>query len=218
MLGGTVEECVGARQASGRIGSLVVKPAGTVHRNRFGAAGAILLSIANAPASLFDRLGWGWLDDTGHAPAAIRASIALRDGDPFGMAEEAGWQILSATGETGPTPARGAAPLWLSNVRDLVATARARPSISGLANAIGVHPVYLTRAFRQRYGCSISRFIRRLRVQRAADLLAGTDLQVSAIAAQFDFADQSHFCRTFRAEMGVSPSLYRSVTRPAKAA
>jgi AraC family transcriptional regulator len=213
VLAGSVEEHVGVRLAQGRIGSLVVKPPGTVHRNLFGSAGAILLSIANAPPALFDRLGWRWLDSARHTPAAMRASIALLEGDPFGEAQEAAWQILSAADDAEPTPVRIQCPLWLSSVRDSIADARARPSVSGIANAMGIHPVYLTRAFRKRYGCSISQFIRRLRVQRGADLLARTDLQISAIAAEFGFADQSHFCRAFRAEMGVAPSIYRSVMR-----
>ena len=214
VLGGAVEEQAGGRQASGRIGAMTVKPAGTVHRNRFGAAGAILLSIGDAPRRPLDRLGWMWREQSGQAPAGLAAALALRDGDPFGAAQEAAWQILASAGDEGrPGRASPAAP-WLSRVRDRVAATRGRPSIGALARSEGVHPVYLTRLFHLSYGCSISRFIRRLRVQRGADLLARTDLQVSAIAADLDFADQSHFCRTFRAEMGVSPSAYRSVVRP----
>lgn len=213
---GSVGESAGGRDAEGRIGSLVVKPAGTMHRNRFGSAGAVLLSIADAPSCLFDRLGWTWFEDSGQAPAALKAAIALRAGDPFGAAQESAWRMLAATGLGGPAPSRATAAPWLAKVKDQVAGAGARPSISRLANAAGVHPVYLTRMFRKSFGCSISGFIRRLRVQRGADLLARTDLQVSAIAAELGFADQSHFCRAFRAEIGVAPSVYRSAMRPAR--
>ena len=215
VLGGTVEEQAAGRQASGRIGAMTIKPAGIMHRNRFGSSGAILLSIGAAPRRLLDRLGWMWREESGQAPAALAAARALRDGDRFGAAEEAAWRILASAEAARPAGRPAPAALWLSRVRDQVAAARRRPSIGALARSEGVHPVYLTRMFHLSYGCSISRFIRRLRVQRGADLLARTDLQVSAIAADLDFADQSHFCRTFRAEMGVSPSVYRSVVRPA---
>ena len=74
-----------------------------------------------------------------------------------------------------------------------------------------MHPVALARAFRRTHGCSITAFRRRVRVRRAAELLvAGASLV--DVALESGFADQSHFCRIFRTEMGVTPSAFRAMT------
>jgi AraC family transcriptional regulator len=213
VLGGAVEEQVGADEARARIGDVVVKPPGVVHRNRFGPAGAMLLSIADIPAPLFQDRGWRWFEGLGLARRAARAAAAMRDADPDGAAEDIAWDVLEEAGAVTPAASAGAAPSWLSKLRDQVASETGRPSVTGLARAAGVHPVYLTRLFRKAYGRSISGFVRKLRAERAADLLAQTDLAVSAIAAQLGFADQSHLCRTFRAEIGLAPSAYRALIR-----
>jgi AraC family transcriptional regulator len=212
VVGGKVAERVGETEALGRIGDLVTKPPGVRHSNRFGASGALLIAIAEPPACAFDR-GWRWCGGAGSGRRAIAAAVALRQGDPFGAAQEAAWELLDCA-RAGERPVRGRGiPRWLADVRDRVAGDPGRPSVARLAEQAGVHPVYLTRAFRAAFGCSISGFIRRLRSERAADLLARRGPGIGAIAAMLGFADQSHFCRTFRAELGVSPSAYRALVR-----
>jgi AraC family transcriptional regulator len=214
VIGGAVEERVGGREAHGRIGDVVVKPAGLVHRNRFGPQGALLVSIAGAPRSAFAR-GWRWFGGAGLARRAVAAAGALRQGDPFGAAQEMAWELLDIAQGREARPSGSAVQPWLRDVRDAVASDPGRPSVRRLAERANVHPIYLTRAFRNAYGRSISGFIRKLRSERAADLLAGSELSVGAIAATLGFADQSHLCRAFRAELGISPSAYRFlVTRP----
>lgn len=213
VIGGAVEEQVGGHEAQGRLGDVVVKPGGVVHRNRFGPQGALLLSIADPPRSAFDR-GWRWFGGAGLALRALAAAAVLRRGDPFGAAQDMGWELLALLDEREAMPSGRIVRPWLLDVRDAVASHPGRPSVRRLAERANVHPIYLTRAFRKAFGRSISGFIRKLRVERAADLLAGSELGVGAIAATLGFADQSHLCRAFRTELGVSPSAYRAlVTR-----
>ena len=49
----------------------------------------------------------------------------------------------------------------------------------------------------------------RLRIGRAATLLARTDQQMSAIAEQCGFHDAAHLARKFRQTAGTTPSAYR---------
>ena len=48
--------------------------------------------------------------------------------------------------------------------------------------------------------------------QRAAELLCGTTLQVTAIAAQCGFEDSSYFARSFRQLYGCGPTEFRRRT------
>jgi AraC family transcriptional regulator len=107
-------------------------------------------------------------------------------------------------------------PRWLEQARDRIhAELSHRPSLSSLAQAVGVHPVTLARAFRHAFGCTVGEYVRQLRIERAAHQLAGTELTLAEIALAAGFSDQSHFSNMFREKTGLSPSKFRQVVRPA---
>jgi AraC family transcriptional regulator len=120
--------------------------------------------------------------------------------------------LASRLRETGGERGR---PKWLEQARDRIHAELAhRPSLSGLAHSVGVHPVTLARAFRQAYGCTVGEYVRHLRIERAAHQLAGTELSLAEIALAAGFSDQSHFSNMFREHTGLSPSKFRRVVRP----
>ena len=107
----------------------------------------------------------------------------------------------------------GVAP-WLGETRDrLHADLTARPSLADLAAAVGVHPVTLARAFRRTFGCTVGEYLRRLRIERAAEQLVAGSQPLAEIALAAGFADQSHFSNVFRRRIGMSPSAYRREAR-----
>lgn len=111
------------------------------------------------------------------------------------------------------TPAR-----WLEEARDRIhAELAARPTLSGLADSVGVHPVTLARAFRRSFGCTVGEYVRSLRIERAALQLAQTNLSLAEIALAAGFSDQSHFSNLFRRHTGLSPFRFRSAVRSSKA-
>lgn len=65
------------------------------------------------------------------------------------------------------------------------------------------------RLFRERYGISISKYIRKTRLEKSCDLLKDTTLTVSEISAKLGFCDQSYFSTEFFKKYGVYPSQYR---------
>jgi AraC family transcriptional regulator len=83
-------------------------------------------------------------------------------------------------------------------------------TITQVASVAGVHPVYLAREFRRFHGCTIGEYIRRLRVERACFQLSASDQSLATIAAGAGFSDQSHFSRTFKRRMGMTPAQYRA--------
>ena len=78
-----------------------------------------------------------------------------------------------------------------------------------IAAAVGVHPVYLARAFRQHYGCGPAAYARQLRLERAAALVRTTARPLADIAAACGFVDQSHLTRAFATTFATSPAAYR---------
>lgn len=121
-------------------------------------------------------------------------------------------QIPSPAGEppAGRPREPRAAPGWLLRIRErLHASLHLRPTVVELAESEGLHPVYLTRRFRETYGTSVSAYLRRLKVfEGARRLLAGSDT-LTTIAHDLGFADQSHFCRSFQAALHMTPTEFR---------
>jgi transcriptional regulator GlxA family with amidase domain len=63
--------------------------------------------------------------------------------------------------------------------------------------------------FRQNLGRGIFEEIQRVRVDRAASLLTGTDMPMSALAEQAGFSNGMHLLLAFRRETGMTPTAYR---------
>lgn len=105
---------------------------------------------------------------------------------------------------------RSGVPGWMDAVVDAIrAEDPAAIGLAELAGIAGVHPAHLARTFRAVHGCTTGEYARRLRVDRARELLATTDLPIATIAARCGFADQSHLTRVFRRTVGTTPARYR---------
>lgn len=72
---------------------------------------------------------------------------------------------------------------------------------------------HLIRLFREAFDCVPSVYITRLRMQKARELLAETDLMISEIAAKCGYADSNFFGRIFRKYNGMSPSRFREIRK-----
>jgi AraC family transcriptional regulator len=86
-------------------------------------------------------------------------------------------------------------------------------SLEELASIARLSISHFARAFKQSKGVSPHNYLLRRRVQRAQELLAGTELPLSEIAFACGFADQSHCSRQFKERVGVSPRRYRWLMR-----
>ncbi len=78
--------------------------------------------------------------------------------------------------------------------------------LDSLAAAAGCSPHYLSRTFTQVTGSPLMLWIRRARIDRAADLIASGRCNVSEAALEVGYRSFSHFSRAFQEEKKVSPS------------
>ena len=81
-------------------------------------------------------------------------------------------------------------------------------SLDDLSSAAGLSKYHLCRQFSTKFGLSPSRYQRQLRLQQAKNLLAKGG-NISEIATDCGFCDQSHFGRLFKSTYGVTPLSYR---------
>lgn len=119
-------------------------------------------------------------------------------------------QLLLAGGEDS-TPRRNPAPPWLLRIRErLREEEHPRLTLAELSRFAGRHPVQICRQFHHYFDCTISEYMRRVRIARAQSLLHTRELELAEIALACGFSDQSHFTTAFRRLTGISPHRYRS--------
>lgn len=78
-----------------------------------------------------------------------------------------------------------------------------------IARSAAVSENECMRCFRSMTGSSPIQYVRQVRIQRAAELLAATDRRISDIGASCGFQEMSYFARTFRELKGCTPREYR---------
>lgn len=86
-------------------------------------------------------------------------------------------------------------------------------SVTAAAQYAGLSPVYCGALFRRHTGCTLAEYANRLRIEKAAAMLAYGDCNVSQAAYQCGFEDAAYFSRVFRRLKGVPPSAYREGTQ-----
>ena len=165
----------------------------------FGARDLIMFGLAQALAGAMERPGDG--------TAMFSDSIALA----FFA------HIVRAYGSVpiGGRNARGGLAAWqLKRARDLINVNLAHdPSIAEIAHECGLSSSYFARAFKRSTGVPPSRWLTKMRVERAKELLKDPRCELAEIALQCGFVDQSHFTRVFSRSEGYSPGRWRRLHR-----
>lgn len=84
--------------------------------------------------------------------------------------------------------------------------------LEDVAAQVGLSPFHFLRLFRGVLGVTPHQYLVRMRLRRAAGLLA-TDASITSIAYDVGFGDLSNFVRTFHRAAGVSPRGFRRASR-----
>ena len=86
-------------------------------------------------------------------------------------------------------------------------------TLKDLASSVGIHPVTLSRSFAYYFGCNLGDYIRKIRIDKPIELMCATNFSLTQIAHCSGFYDQSHFIRTFRDCIGMSPKMLKKLQR-----
>lgn len=100
-------------------------------------------------------------------------------------------------------------PLWIDKLKELVHENSEALSLNELSVALGVHPVHISRAIPKHLSTTLGNYIRKQRVKQSLPLLLEQGLSLTEIAYHCGFSDQSHFTRTFKLFLGMTPKAYR---------
>jgi AraC family transcriptional regulator len=219
VIAGSYTERVGSHTLECLPLSVRLHAQGEEHAHRFGNAGARCFNL-----ELDDR----WHDSLERLRQA--SPRPLLAGWARAWSLNVGWDCAYAASQPGDLEEVAAALLDLCERQACVdrATERSRGirraidmihqdanaplSLTVLAAEAGLHPTHFARSFKAWTGQTAGEYLRRARVSHAQQLLAKhADMTISRVAAASGFADHAHLTRTFRAEVGVSPSRYRAL-------
>jgi len=82
------------------------------------------------------------------------------------------------------------------------------PTLETLGRGVGCSPFYLSRSFSRVVGLTIPQYLRKLRMERAAELLRSGRYNVTEAATEVGYASLSHFSKAFCETIGCCPVLY----------
>jgi AraC family transcriptional regulator len=220
LISGKYAETVGSHRLDYRPFSLGFHPAGLLHRDEIGNWGARFFNIDISEAWVqrwgghFDRaltVDPRLLDHRAAVIVSRLYALGRRGLATIDVVDETLCELLGEA-ERIEAPADRGRPRWLSRCVDLLHDAVERPvTIADIARDLDLHPVYLSRAFRGRFGCGIGEYLQKLRINAACRSLVGVERSLADIASATGFSDQSHFTRVFKSAVGCSPGRFRAL-------
>lgn len=199
------------------MGTAVVSPARSEHCIKLGRKGAACISVVPRP---------GWLpqkdiDALFKEARAVKSDAVIRSVSRMreiacGNREQSDLTYLEILAIESSIVevlihliqryGRNATEDWVKLIRlKIVAHPMRRWAVMELAESVERHPVYIARAFRERYGESIGRFFRRSRMEHCRALVTEGRTPLTEIAFHAGFADQSHFTQQYRKMFGTTP-------------
>lgn len=215
--GGFLERHGSASESVDRF-SCIYRPAYDEHANAFDEGGAVLTAIDLNPAWLARLRDAGFSGERFRVRSPLvqqfgdrlEAELTAPDSMSEMIVESLVTEVVVFASRLANTNER-AGNVWIERARRLIEDEFASPlSLSGIASAIGVHPVHLARQFRAAHGCTVGESIRRVRVNAARRELAMTDRPIAEIAQATGFFDHSQLTKTFKRVTGETPSMYRA--------
>ena len=82
------------------------------------------------------------------------------------------------------------------------------PPLEEIGKRVGCSHYYLSRTFSKEMGLTIAQYLRKLRMERAAELLKSGKFNVTQAAMEVGYSSLSHFSQAFHETFGCCPGLY----------
>lgn len=215
---GQYQECTGRQAHSRRKSTLIYHPADEKHAVAFESDVRILSvefrlnSNASGTADSLDRGLSHRSELVAWLGVRLRREIARSDTASALAIEGLISEMLAELSRGKVLSEEKGIARWLGRATDFVHdNFKTTLSLEEVAQVAGVHSAHLSRVFRQKMGCTVGEYLRRLRFEFACQQILSSEKPLCEIAIDAGFADQSHFNRIFRTRMRLTPYMYRKL-------
>lgn len=82
-------------------------------------------------------------------------------------------------------------------------------SLDDVSREVDISPYYFSKIFKEETGKNFVEYVTEIRMNRAKELLLGTDLSMKEICSEIGYADPNYFSRTFKKNTGLTPTEYK---------
>lgn len=111
-------------------------------------------------------------------------------------------------------------PEWAKQLKDMIQDqidTNLSFSLKDISKNLDVHPSYLSREFSKYFeDLSFGEYSRKLRIEKAIQLIHETEYSLTEIAYLTGFSDQSHFARIFKQVVGKTPLAFKKTWHKSK--
>lgn len=198
--------------------SMVLHAPHAPHANSVGSEGMEQIDIIFDPAWLKSRFQFASIGVSCWSGGAVAARASrlmrlwmMRDVSEERLASETAALLDMAFASRQPLR-----PHWLPYVNKRLSDGEL-PTTSDLAAELDLNPAWLRNSYRAFAGEGLRDTMRRKRIERARHLLRTTNWTGAWVAAECEFADESHMIRCFKNLLGRPPAVvrreFRSLTR-----
>lgn len=104
-------------------------------------------------------------------------------------------------------------PLIAKTIMHILTDISAPADLKTISVTMGISQCYFSELFHKEMGTTFTKWLNRVRVDKALHLLEETEESVLEIAMDCGYNNVSHFIRTFRNLNGCTPSEYRNKNR-----
>ncbi|MBA2562397.1 MAG: chromate resistance protein [Chitinophagaceae bacterium] len=110
-------------------------------------------------------------------------------------------------------------PNWVKELKAIIQDqVDTNLSLTEISKSLDINPSYLSREFSKHFNnLSFGEYTRKLRIEKAIELINSTGYSLTEVAYLTGFSDQSHFTRIFKQYIGKSPSTYKKELAKGKA-
>ncbi|HEX6169025.1 MAG TPA: chromate resistance protein ChrB domain-containing protein [Chitinophagaceae bacterium] len=109
-------------------------------------------------------------------------------------------------------------PDWVKELKEIIQDQiDTNLNLTNISKSLDINPSYLSREFSKHFNnLSFGEYTRKMRIEKAIELMRKGSYSLTEIAYLTGFSDQSHFTRIFKKHTGQNPSAYRKKLKKGK--
>ena len=86
-------------------------------------------------------------------------------------------------------------------------------TIKDIASECHYSPSFVSRYFKKKSGLCVNEYLAKIRMEKARELLLGSDMRIEDIAASLGFSDTNYFISSFSKFYGEPPKRYKNANK-----